>query len=625
MAAKIRYLANPQSTTGDSIAIEIPACEPGDHLYVGVVTYAPFAETLAACVDFPTPDGWDEPLTIPISESATVVGRFSVFCRVVPPEGLSGDFTVTVPTSATQKFTFSVGASIMDVGGTPGIDIFFSGPHNTDDAPTSAIPVHQDDTVVVQLGASVGQFPSFALPPPYIVGAPQRTNLLYGGEVRLAITAPLDADVAALGTSIEAPQLLTGGTGWYVLGGIALIPTTGTVGLPSTAEFRRLQLGCADDYRVFITSSDYQTVIDGVGWSDIEWNLALDESATAEVTVPSRFGGVKCCAHLGGLRPWRYGLRIERNDVEVWSGPVTSINRVSNGVRVGASDVMARFQKRLTTRDTDLHFSNADAGVAFAAVVLAAQIAGEQWSLEPPEVTVGKPLTRTVQVADFEMAFDVIQDLADSSIDFWVRKNVLYVFSPGVGWMYWDGIHTVLLEGPYNAGKELVYGTFTERNFVEFPMWSLNGWAQGNEIWIPGADTGEDGSRRLWTASDPGSIPYDGVLDFVETGTLYRPEDEDSITDDMMQHFADTALAQRAQAPAIVEGVALADNAPVDVENLRPGSLWQLDIFDDCYGQLLQTTRLKRVKVSASKSQEGQVTERVEPTLFPVGFTNEEA
>jgi hypothetical protein len=64
----------------------------------------------------------------------------------------------------------------------------------------------------------------------------------------------------------------------------------------------------------------------------------------------------------------------------------------------------------------------------------------------------------------------------------------------------------------------------------------------------------------------------------------------------------------------------LAEGAPVDVENLRPGSIWQLNIEDAGFGQLLQLSRLKRVTVNFGKDQEGRVTESVKPTLFPVGF-----
>jgi hypothetical protein len=386
-----------------------------------------------------------------------------------------------------------------------------------------------------------------------------------------------------------------------------------------------MRLGCADDYRVFVTANDYETIIDGVGWSEIEWERVLDEPSTATVTLPDRYGGAACCARLGGLMPWRYGLRIERNDVSVWKGPVTNIQRAPEALRVSASDVMARFQKRLATRHVDLNLDFADAGTAFAVVVLEAQIHDsterltEAWQVLPPEVETGLAIKRMILVRDFEMAWDVLNDFAEASVDFWIGNGVLYVFDHNQGWMYHDGERTVRLDGPYSPEHELVYGTFTESNFVSLPTWSINGQAQANVGWVPGADVGTSGARRFWTASNPWSMNVDGVLDQVETFNLYRPEAEEDIPDDVFQRFADSLVAVRGIGPAVIEGTVLAENAPVDVDNLRPGSIWQLDVFDACYGQLLQVNRLKRVTVRVAVSGDG-LTETVEPVLFPIGF-----
>ena len=114
----------------------------------------------------------------------------------------------------------------------------------------------------------------------------------------------------------------------------------------------------------------------------------------------------------------------------------------------------------------------------------------------------------------------------------------------------------------------------------------------------------------------------DGVLDIVEQANQFQPEGEEEpeVPEFVMQRFADSLIAQRSVAPAIMEGGSLAQNAPIDVDNLRPGSIWTVDIFDNCYGQLLQATRLKRVTVRAARGQDGKVLETVSPTLYPVGF-----
>ena len=87
-----------------------------------------------------------------------------------------------------------------------------------------------------------------------------------------------------------------------------------------------MRLGCAEDYEVFITRNDFVTlepeIVDAVGWSKLEWGRVLDDISEASVTIPDRLGGVRCCVPYGGLVPWRFGLRIERDSQLVWDGPV---------------------------------------------------------------------------------------------------------------------------------------------------------------------------------------------------------------------------------------------------------------------------------------------------------------
>lgn len=623
--ASIRAVGNAVTTTGTTYTTSVAANLPGDHLYLFLAAYGAIADTLGACAEWTVPDGWTLNVDRPITESATVVGRMAVLTQAVEGSSVAG-VVLTNPCNATVSQLFFWSMSIQDVGGLPGHDMVVTGPFNTANAPAPAVSVNQEATVAMQEILAVGVISlTHQMTDPYRPSFTRTSSLLHGADSRLYVSEPLNVSVAEQAHTLPVPVLVdTGDPGWYLRIGLALPPAAPVVRLVVEPDLRRLRLGCAEDYRVFVTAGDYSTVIDSIAWSDLEWTRILDEPSTATVTVPDRYGGLSCCARLGGLLPWRFGLRIERDDRLVWSGPVTNVQRAPDSLRVTASDVMARFQKRLATRNTDTTFQMADAGVAFAQVILEAQdgVAAEQWSLQPPEVATGFPFSRTVLVRDFEIAWDILQELAEAAIDFWVGNGVLYVFEPRTGWVYWDTVTetNTLLEGPYTASSELLYGTFTESTFVGLPQWSINGWAQTNIGWVPGADVGETGARRYWAASYPLSVANDGVLDGVETFNLYRPEEEEDIPDDVFQAFADSLVAQRGLAPPIMEGAMLAENAPIDVDHLRPGSIWQVDIWDACYGQLLQATRLKRVTVRAAKTTDG-ITETVEPVLFPLGTT----
>ena len=618
MTAYIRYRSTPTITVAPSIT-HLPPYQSGDHVYVFLVAYGKVADTTGACDGWTVPDGWTLSVDLAITESATVVGRFGVLTRLADVG--TGVVELTNPCNAAASQLYIQSFSIANVGGTPGLDIVTVGPLSTDDLPLPEVPVHQDDTLVLQYLVSVGYGTFIGTPSsPYTIAGSNTLPTLHGGRYTLYQGGPVGSDVAAQPHIMDGPvRVSDGGAGWLTIFGIALTPAFvggPPAGAPSLA---RLRLGCADDYRVFVTAGDYETIIDGVGWSDLEWSRVLDEPSTAQVTVPDRYGGLRCCAHLGGLVPWRYGLRIERNDAEVWSGPVTNVQRQAEAFRVSASDVMARFQKRLATRDLDFRFAMADAGRAFLELIEQAHLDSDPWQIHAPDVTVGAAIARDILVRDFEMAWDILNDIAEASVDFWIGNGVLYMHEPGTGWMYYssDG-YTVRLDGPYTGGGNLIYGTFTEDAFIGLPQWSVNGWAQTNTAWVPGADIGESGARLYWTANNPISVMYDGVLDGVETFNLYRPEDEADIPQEVYQQFADGLVAIRGMGPPIMEGTTLAESAPVSVDHLRPGSLWQIDVWDACYGQLLQLVRLKRVTVRASKSG-GEVTETVEPVLFPVG------
>ncbi len=73
----------------------------------------------------------------------------------------------------------------------------------------------------------------------------------------------------------------------------------------------------------------------------------------------------------------------------------------------------------------------------------------------------------------------------------------------------------------------------------------------------------------------------------------------------------------------MISGGTLAEGAPVDIDNLRPGSIWLMDVFDACYGRLRVASRLKSVEVSVSIN-DGNVVETISPTMFPPGFEGSE-
>lgn len=382
-------------------------------------------------------------------------------------------------------------------------------------------------------------------------------------------------------------------------------------------------LGCADEYTVIITARDLVTYAAEVRWSSIQWSRVLDEVSTARVTVPDVFGGLRCNIELGdAIVPWRFGLRIERNGSEVWSGPITEITRPNRDgagadyVEIGASDIMAWMGKR-TTVASQL-YTDQDGGTVFKGVIDDATQFDNLFDLQCPTFTTGYTMTREILALDFEYTLDVLSELADSAVDYFVYGKELVVYDAGApGWFVLrDGVKTRIAPTTDPFGR-YIYGLFTDDAYISRPGFTIDGMSQANNIFIPGADSGEAGFRRYWQASDV-DLNF-GILTHVDVNPLYRPQEGLPITaDGVFQQRADSMLALRSTAPVIFSGGALSQSAPVTVDSLLPGSLWAIDLAEVGVGQLLDAQRLKRVDVDVSVSS-GGIVERVSPTLMPIG------
>jgi len=349
----------------------------------------------------------------------------------------------------------------------------------------------------------------------------------------------------------------------------------------------------------------------------------LDEVSTATVTVPDVFGGLRCNIELGdAIVPWRFGLRIERNGSEVWSGPITSITRPTRDgagadyVEIMASDIMIWMAKRTTTASQ--LYTDQDGGTVFKGVIEDGVSFDNLFDLQCPEFTTGYTMTREILALDFEYTLDVLTELADSAVDYFVYGKELVVYDVATpGWFVQrDGVKTRIAPTIDPFGR-YIYGLFTDEAYISRPGFTIDGMSQANNVLIPGADSGEAGFRLYWQASDV-DLNY-GLLSYVDVNPLYRPSSDGPIVEDaVFQERADSVLALRAQSIVVFSGGALSPSAPVTIDGLLPGSLWAIDLAEVGVGRLLDAQRLKRVDVEVSVSS-GGIVERVSPTLIPIG------
>lgn len=391
---------------------------------------------------------------------------------------------------------------------------------------------------------------------------------------------------------------------------------------PLSPQPPNVRLGCASSYELFITDMSYDRVIDRAGWSRLSWSRVIDDISTASATIPDELGGVLCVARLGGLLPWAYGLRIERNDGLVWRGPIRRVERDGDDLVVSASDVLSRYRKRFATRARQHEHTNEDAGALFKDIFDHAANEYDAWTPAIPQVTVNVPVTRALRPLEFKYAWDLMSELLESAIDAFVMNGIVYVWEPNAGWRY-QAVIKRTLDGPYNVNYDLVYGTFTEDAWARRPDWSIDGDFQGNYVVAPSSDSGEYGFRVARITQVESSQVAFGVLDFVDPNPIELPQDAAPATQNrLLRSRANSIAALRAYAPAVIQGGVLSEHAPIDVDNLIPGSLWKMDIFDAGYGQLTTAARLRRVDVAVRKDAAG-IVEEISPTLEPPGWMGE--
>ena len=146
--------------------------------------------------------------------------------------------------------------------------------------------------------------------------------------------------------------------------------------------------------------------------------------------------------------------------------------------------------------------------------------------------------------------------------------------------------------------------------------------AQANNVYLPGADSGEEGFRLFWSASEANWL--DGLLTYVDVNSLYRPVAGIVADDSLFQHRADSMLALLSGPMVTLSGGVLSQSAPVTIDGLLPGSLWGMDLAELGVSRLLDVQRLKRVDVSVTATA-GGIVEQVSPTLMPLGSDESQA
>jgi len=360
------------------------------------------------------------------------------------------------------------------------------------------------------------------------------------------------------------------------------------------AALGRDTLGRPEEYEVFIVDRSLGAVITAPPWSALSWNRRLSDFSECSITIPMADGGLDCCDSVGGLKPWRFGLRVERDGKTVHTGPVQTISRAegSTDIVVTARDFMAWMTKRIQRFDRPDSARTATQRYArniFAQLITDAFVADDVPLDNIVQVLagLGPSLTRDYTAGRLQRCYELAQELTRQGIDYTV-----------VGFD--------LIFGDF-AGLATI-GTFTEEAFQKTPAAALDGLAQANQIYVTGGVSPNISGFNFGFYSLVDAL--DGVLEEVYV-ELENTADTAGIPE--LNASAQAQWNNRHIAPPTLSNAVLTPEAPVPIEALIPGSFVIVDALDSCLWAAA-VLRLTAIDVSVSVDA-GAMVESVGITL----------
>ncbi|WIX76016.1 hypothetical protein QRX50_31655 [Amycolatopsis carbonis] len=335
------------------------------------------------------------------------------------------------------------------------------------------------------------------------------------------------------------------------------------------------ELGCGDHKAAIYDRCEGQKLVDLDDITALSWGRALDTYSSALVTV-GRAGS--CCDLLTNMRSWRHELVIWRNNRQVWSGPIVRPVFGAGETTIAARDRWAWLDFRAVRADMTLTGDLTDIAVKLI-----------EHGLTHPD-------------GDFDdetciLAFlEAIPSGVYGSRDFKALQSMVGAELRN------------LTRGPLNA-------TFLGRRLVLFGPKPLSRTAMlQDKDFMDELTVVEDGlsavtrayvAGQTVTATAGGTDPYYGLLE-----QIYQ--DQTVTTQFDAQTLAQAQVDTNRWPPLVIsvpDGVQLAPDAPVDIDELVPGTevpVWSSATCREV-NQNLVLTKLD-VTVSPDQGERGAVT-----------------
>lgn len=350
-------------------------------------------------------------------------------------------------------------------------------------------------------------------------------------------------------------------------------------------------LGCADGYIVQFTTKDLKMIGETDLASSVNWNRKLDDFSTANVSLDlgANVDSGSCCDLLNRVdvrRDHMSLLRLRGSDVSmVWTGPIQQIRSNRDSAEITAVDKLALYQNRVLRTFHD--FTATDVADIWNAYLADANSTDPIITdLCPPT---GIILDTQQNAFESDMAIGAMRVLLDAGLDVTIHRGVVVY-----------------------GGKEILLHRIALRDdHFTGPISVIQDAAKiASQVYVKGY------SNDQADYPNPGATPASGFYGIVER-VFTEPNivGTASLTEVAKSHYDQMAL----QKPFYLDmgDGALSQTAPVDINDLVCGSVFNVSIQDVC-PPMEQPLRMFEMNVSMQQD------ENVTISLQPIGALSEQ-
>lgn len=343
-------------------------------------------------------------------------------------------------------------------------------------------------------------------------------------------------------------------------------------------------LGCGE-YRVFIfprggygavrdiTGYTYDAPLKELNFSSCRFSRILRQTSSATIELID-----ECWEQLSDVVPLEHEIAIYRDNVRVWSGPLTGINGSSanDPVTLEAKDVSWWLSRRVL--HTSHNYVQTDLAEIFNNLFDDAMISkrynpGVLLSHSDVNIRKDRSYPKTTKTS----VLSLMDDLAQA----------------GVPWYAVD--RNVIAGGLVVGDTPVAY--LSDRDFVETITWEINAFEVINRMYAATSGDGEAGPLYVGIAQDASSVATYGLLeDFVESDANIDTLSEAQI------RSAKELVDVRTPITTFSTGV-LSNDAEIEFTDMLPGNIVELS-FSIVKFLYTQTLKIGTVEVSFAAGKE---------------------